>query len=111
MDLIKYNKSLIELNNFKKFHLLINYKVFTKDSLYMNFLEMKNKFENDYNFMPLTYNYPIDKDIIENKFKNYTLDMYNLWLIKPKDNRGGNGIKFLESLKQIKEDEFLITSV
>ena len=109
IDLIKYNKSLIELNNFKKFHLFINYKVFTKDSLYMNFLEMKNKFDNDYNFMPLTYNYPIDKDIIEKKFKNYTLDKYNLWLIKPKNKSGGYGIKFLESLKQIKDDEFLIT--
>ena len=109
IDLIKYNKSLIELNNFKKFHLFINYEVFTKDSLYINYLEMKNKFENDYNFMPLTYNYPIDKDIIEKKFKNYTLDMNNLWLIKPKNNCGGNGIKFLKSLKKIKDDEFLIT--
>ena len=91
---------MIELNNFKRFHVFLNIEVFTKDSLYENYLEMKNKFENDYNFMSLTYNYPLDKDIIEKKFNNYTLDVNNLPLIKPKNNCGGNGIKILESLKK-----------
>ena len=72
---------MIELNNFKRFHVFLNIEVFTKDSLYENYLEMKNKFENDYNFMSLTYNYPLDKDIIEKKFNNYTLDVNNLPLI------------------------------
>ena len=72
---------MIELNNFKRFHVFLNIEVFTKDSLYENYLEMKNKFENDYNFMSVTYNYPLDKGIIEKKFNNYTLDVNNLPLI------------------------------
>jgi hypothetical protein len=109
IDLMKKNKSLIELNNFKKFHLLFKYEVYTKDSLYTNYMEMKKLFNEDYNYMADTYNYPIDKDIIEKKFGNYSLDTKDLWLIKPKNQCGGKGIKFLETLKKIDMTEFLIS--
>jgi len=109
IDLMRYNKSLLGLNSFKKYHLLYRYDVFTKDSLYMNYLKMKKNFEDDYDFMAETYNYPIDKDIIGKKFSNYTLDINNLWLVKPKNLFGGIGIKILDSLKKVKINEYLIT--
>jgi hypothetical protein len=70
---------------------------------------MKKSFNEDYNYMVDTYNYPIDKDIIEKKFGNYSLDINDLWLVKTKNQCGGNGIKFLETLKKIDMTEFLIS--
>ena len=58
--------------------------------------------------MSETYIYPKDKDIIENKFMNYTLNLSDLWLIKPKDKFGGSGIKILDSFEEIEKGEFLI---
>jgi len=108
-DLIKYNKSFLELNNFKKFDRLFNYKIFQKDSLYMSYKKMKKLFNREYNFMVETYNYPNDRDIINKKFKNYTFDINDLWLIKPKNKSGGHGIKILKSFDKLKKNEFLIT--
>ena len=107
--LLKYNKSFVLLNHFKKFDLLFNYEIFSKDILYMMYLNMKKIFKKEYNYMPETYNYPNDKDIIEKKFMNYTLDINDLWLVKPKNDFGGRGIQILDSFKNISKAEFLIT--
>ena len=109
MRLIKYNKSIFEFNNFQKFDYLYNHEVFRKDTLYMYYLDMKKIFDKEYDFMVETYNYPVDKDIIKKKFKNYTFDMKNLWLVKPKKLFCGIGIKILDSFDNIKRGEFLIT--
>ena len=69
---------------------------------------MKRNFKNSFNYMPETYNYPKDKNIILKKFNNYSLSVENLWLVKPPHLGGGKGISILESLKNIKEEEFLI---
>ena len=70
---------------------------------------MKKLFFDDFNYMPETYNYPEDKNTIYQKFKNYTLDLNNLWLVKPPNKFGGKNIIVLESLKKIKLKEFIIT--
>ena len=70
---------------------------------------MKKIFINDFDFMPETYNYPSNKYIIENKFKDYHLNLNDLWLIKPTHQYGGRGISFLFSLKAIQYKEFVIT--
>ena len=79
-----------------------------KDGLYMNYKNMKKNYKNDFNFMPETYYYPNDKDIILKNFKNYTLNIDNLWLVKPSHNYGGKGISILESLDKIKKDEYIL---
>ena len=108
-NLIKNKKQLLRINKFKKFNHLYNSQIFHKDTLYMNYNEMKKIFKEEYNFMAETYNYPIDKDVIEKKFINYTLDMKNLWLIKPKNASGGFGIYILDSFRNITKKEFLIS--
>lgn len=107
--LIRYNKSIFELNNYQKFDYLFNHEVFMKDTLYMHYMDMKKIFNKEYNFMVETYNYPNDKDIIDKKFMNYTFDMKNLWLVKPKRLLCGMGIKILDSYDKIEKNEFLIT--
>lgn len=106
--LLKYNKSFVLLNHFKKFDLLFNYEIFSKDILYMMYMNMKKIFKKEYNYMPETYNYPNDKDIIEKKFMNYNLDINDLWLVKPKNDFGGRGIQILDSFKNLSKTEFLI---
>ena len=109
ISLINTNNSQFKINNFQKFYRFFGYQVLFKDSLYMNYLEMKKKFNKDYDFMSETYIYPKDKDIIENKFINYTLNLSDLWLIKPKDRSGGYGIKILYSFEEVEKGEFLIS--
>jgi tubulin polyglutamylase TTLL4 len=72
---------------------------------------MKKLFKNDYNFMSESYCYPRDQNQIYTKFNNYTLDLNNLWLIKPINRSVSSGIHFLSSLKEEtkKRKKFLIT--
>jgi hypothetical protein len=72
---------------------------------------MKKIFKDDYNYIPETYCYPRDKNQIYTRFNNYTLDLNNLWMVKPVDKAIGAGIHILFSLKnEIKDsNKFLIT--
>ena len=108
LSLIKKYKDNMKLNNFKKFYRFFGYQILMKDTLYKNYLEMKKEFDEDYNYMSETYYYPDDKDIIEKKFENYTLNLDDLWLIKPAHLWGGIGIRIFQSLNDIKAKSFLL---
>ena len=108
INLINKNSTLMKLNNFKKFYRFFGYKVLMKDTLYKNYLEMKEEFQEDYNYMPETYHYPNDRYAIFKKFRDYKLNLDDLWLVKPAHMYGGIGIKILKSLKTIHRSEFLI---
>ena len=102
------NKKL--LNKYQKiFYFKEKKKFFNKDIIYNNYIYMKNLFNEDFNFMSETFNYPENKDLILSKFKNYEFNLENLWLIKPKDNCAGRGIFFFKSLKNITIDNYIIT--
>ena len=70
---------------------------------------MKKIFNEEYNFMPKTFIYPEDKDLINQKFDNYKLNFDDLWLVKPSYLSRGRGIQFFESVNQIEYKDFLIT--
>ena len=70
---------------------------------------MKNKFIDDYKYMPETYYYPHDKDIIQSKFKGYHLDINDLWFLKPVNLSGGRGISIFKSLNSIKYNQYVLT--
>ena len=59
--------------------------------------------------MPETYIYPEEKDLINNKFKDYKLNIKDLWFVKPFDLYAGKGINIFDSLEKIELNEFLIT--
>ena len=105
-------RNKVIINEFQKVYTFLNSNEFHhKDLLYQNYLAMKKIFKDDFNYMPETYCYPKDKNQIYIKFNNYTLDLNNLWLVKPVDKSIGSGIHFLNSLKnEIKKGKyFLIT--
>ena len=106
--LVNENNTIIKNNYLSKYYRILGYKVLSKVGLYLNYKNMKKNFKNDFNFMPETYYYPNDKDIILKNFKNYTLNIDNLWLVKPSHNYGGKGISILESLDKIKKDEYIL---
>lgn len=102
-----------KINNINKYSKIYQYingnYLFKKDILYKNYNSMKKNFDEDFNYMPETFYYPEDKKIIETKFNNYSLDIDNLWLVKPTNKYGGKGIFIFNSLKEIKIKEFIIT--
>lgn len=70
---------------------------------------MKKFFDKDFNYMTETYYYPEQKNLIETKFSNYKININNLWLIKPKNKWAGIGIFIFNSLKNIKNNHYIIT--
>lgn len=105
-------KDKVIINEFQKqYSFLYADEFYNKDILYKNYIAMKKLFKNDYNYMSESYCYPRDQSQINTKFNNYTLDLNNLWLIKPINKSVGSGIHFLSSLKkEIKNSsKFLIT--
>ena len=70
---------------------------------------MKELFFEDFNYLPETYNYPEQKQIIIKKFKNYKLNLSELWLVKPSNSGGGHDISILDTLNNIKLKEFVLT--
>lgn len=105
----KVNKSnflskYIKINRFPN----VDY-LFQKDNLYKYYRLMKKYFNEDFNYMPETYYYPFDKDIIIDKFKDYSLDLNNIWLVKPIDLSGGRGISLFKTLKKLNYSKYVIT--
>ena len=108
--LIINKTNIYDLDKYQKVYRYINAPyIFQKNSLYASYDSMKNLFFEDFTFMPETYIYPKQKGIIYKKFKNYQLNLDDLWLVKPTNKYGGHGIYIFDSLKNIKLDEFIIT--
>ena len=100
------------INKYQKIDRFFNYfEYVSKSSLYNNYKHMSDIFPLEYNYMLETYSYPEDKEIINQKFKNYKYDNNtkdNLWLIKPKIGSLGNRISILKDISKIKKG-YLIT--
>ena len=95
---------------YQKMFSIKNWKIIAnKDLSYKNYYAMKLKFPKDYNYMPESYSYPEQKDIIKKKFKKYKFSKYDLWLIKPKTGSLGQGIYIFEDLEHTPADMYLIT--
>lgn len=94
-------KDIAIINKFqKKYSFLNTVEFYHKDILYKNYIAMKKIFNDDYNYMSETYCYPEDQNQIYIKFNNYSLDINNLWLVKPVARSVGAGIHFFTSLKE-----------
>ena len=94
---------------FQKIYSFINFSILShKDLTYTYYLEMKQKFPEEYNYIAETYFYPEEKDKIENLLKNYKVTPDDLWLIKPKSGSLGHGIRIFLSMDDI-PNEFLLT--
>ena len=63
---------------------------------------MKKKFPDDYNFMPDNYILPRDRDIVDEKFKEYNVfDRENIYIVKPVASSRGRGVRVLSDASTI----------
>lgn len=104
------NSQIYGINKYQKIFRYLNaHIIFQKNIVYKYYADMKRLFFEDFSYMPETYNYPEEKNIIYNKFKDYRLDLNNLWLVKPQNGYGGHNIRIFDSLKNVKLKKFVIT--
>ena len=100
--------------NKNKYQLIGNFPLDNtfKDGLNRFYNNLKDKFPNDYNYIPETFLFPEQKNEILQKFKNYHYDPNNVWLFKPARDSFGHGIKILDNyddIKNAKQKRFLIS--
>ena len=63
------------INKYQKINRFFGFEEYvSKSLLYLNYKKMKDLFPYEYNYMLETYSYPEDKDIIYNKFKNFSIN-------------------------------------
>ena len=106
-----HNKNNIyDLDKYQKVYSYFNSSfLFQKNILYEYYLKMKKLFFKDFNYMPETYCFPEESDLIYNKFKNYSLNINNLWILKPSDKGSAKGITLFRSLEKVLLSQFVLT--
>ena len=93
---------LRELNKYQRYnHFPMTWQLSRKDNLYTNFKRMKDKFPNDYIYMPETYILPKDEATFNSLIANYTVSKDNMWLIKPVASSRGRGIHLMTDIESI----------
>ena len=106
----KEQQNIYDLSKYQKvYQYILGEYYFQKNIIYSQYKNLKSLFNNDFFFIPETFNYPEDSFLIKQKFGKYHLNLSDLWLIKPTNKYGGEGIKILKSLNEIKYNEFIIT--
>ena len=83
-----------------------------KDGLNIFYNKQKEKFPEDYNYIPETYLYPSQKEKIYEKFKDYHYNKEDVWLLKPARGLMAQGIKIIDNYTDIKNyhsQNFLIS--
>jgi hypothetical protein len=88
----KYQK----YNHHKSFYIIHN-----KEKLYQLFFKQKQLFNEEYDYMPESYVLPADKKLFDEKFKNFKLNLDNIYLVKPTQNSQGRGIYILENPNEV----------
>ena len=88
----KYQK----YNHLKSFYIIHN-----KEKLYQLFFKQKQLFNEEYDYMPESFVLPADKELFDEKFKDFKLNIDNIYLVKPTQNSQGRGIYILEDPNEV----------
>jgi len=86
-----------KLNKFQRYnHFPSTWQLCRKDYLYTNYVKMQKRFPEEYKFMPETFELPREREIVEEKLKEYNVfDRENLYIIKPVASSRGRGVRVL----------------
>ena len=106
----EYNKN-IHLTKYQKISRFPDGNTF-KDGINIFYNKLKSKFPNDFTYIPETYLWSKQKDIILNKFKNYKYTPENPWIFKPTRSYGAHGVHILKDYQEIenqKNKNFLLS--
>ena len=77
-----------------------------KDGLTRFYYKQKEKFPDDYNYLPETYIYKEQKKEIFKKFFNYQYNPNDVWLFKPARDSFARGINILDNYTEIQNTKF-----
>ena len=77
-----------------------------KDGLNKFYNKLREKFPDDFNYIPETYLNPDQKDEIYNKFHNYQYNPKDVWLFKPARDSFARGVEILDNYEEIKKTKF-----
>jgi hypothetical protein len=88
-------------------HFLLETELCHKDRLYYHYMKFKNLFPEDFNYHPESFKLPQDKELVEEKFKNYKAKKNNIWIKKPEKGSLGVGIKFIYNYNDIPSNGFI----
>ena len=83
-----------------------------KDGINIYYNKLKAKFPEEFNYIPETYLFPSQKEIIYQKFHDYHYNPEDVWLFKPARDLKAHGIKIIDNYNDIKKskiDNFLIS--
>ncbi|MCQ2820950.1 MAG: tubulin--tyrosine ligase family protein [archaeon] len=96
------------MNKYQRYnHFTFCAHLHNKSILYQRFSEMQQKFPDDYNYMPKTFQLPLSSEDFEKYFAEYSPSPNNLWIIKPSTKSRGRGISLLERWQDIPDEGLL----
>ena len=97
LDKDKMYPLLRRLNKYQRYnHFPICWQLGRKDNLYINYLKMQKKFKDDYNYMPLKYILPQDRDTVQEIMKEYNIfNIKEIYIVKPLASTHGKGVRIL----------------
>ena len=97
LDKDKMYPLLRKLNKYQRYnHFPFCWQLGRKDNLYINYLKMKKKFKDEYNYMPDKYILPQDRDIVQEQMKDYNIfNLKDIYIVKPLASTHGKGVRIL----------------
>ena len=97
LDKDKMYPLLRKLNKYQRYnHFPFCWQLGRKDNLYINYLKMKKKFKDEYNYMPDKYILPQDRDIVQEQMKDYNIfNLKDIFIVKPLASTHGKGVRIL----------------
>ena len=106
VELDPYEKGIYHFKNKYQFIGRFPIEHTFKDGLNRFYNKLKEKFPDEFNYIPESYLYPDQKNEIYNKFYRYQYDPKNVWLFKPARDSFARGIEILENYKEIEKTKF-----
>ena len=98
-----YDKGIYQSKNKYQFFGRFPIENTFKDGINKFYNKLKEKYPDDYNYIPETYLYPGQKDEIKKKFKNYHYDPKDVWLFKPARDSFARGIHIIDNYSEIEK--------
>ena len=97
LDKDKMYPLLRKLNKYQRYnHFPFCWQLGRKDNLYFNYLKMQKKFKDEYNYMPDKFILPQDRDIVQEKMKEYNIfNLKEIYIVKPLASTHGKGVRIL----------------
>ena len=94
----KIKEVVNSLGKYQVFNILFNSNnLGNKLLMYVKYRNLQKLFPEDFQYVPESFILSEDKEILKERFKNYTQTKNDLWIYKPPEGLQGIGIKFMKN--------------